>query len=114
MSLCVVNPSAGTKPGNAFIQMIDEPMVKHKYSFKAGRFMSPQSIILSDREKQVIKLSANGYSVPDIASILFVSVNTVKYHKKNIYKKLGVNNISEAIFFALSNEFRSSIQDVER
>jgi len=47
---------------------------------------------LSDRESQVANLIILGISYKQIASRLFISENTVKFHCKNIYKKLNVNN----------------------
>jgi LuxR family maltose regulon positive regulatory protein len=44
------------------------------------------------RELEILTLVANGSSNSEIADQLFVSNNTVKYHLKNLYGKLGVNN----------------------
>jgi DNA-binding NarL/FixJ family response regulator len=47
---------------------------------------------LSKREKEIIHYIAKGYSNPEIAERLFVSINTVKTHLTNIFNKLNVNN----------------------
>jgi LuxR family maltose regulon positive regulatory protein len=52
---------------------------------------------LSERELEVLHLIAGGLTNPEIASRLFISLNTVKAHCKNIYGKLGVNNRMQAI-----------------
>ena len=44
------------------------------------------------RELEILTLVANGSSNSEIADQLYVSTNTVKYHLKNLYGKLGVNN----------------------
>ena len=44
------------------------------------------------RELEILALVANGSSNSEIADQLYVSNNTVKYHLKNLYGKLGVNN----------------------
>jgi len=50
---------------------------------------------LSDREVEVMQLLAKRLSNAEIAEKLFVSTNTVKYHVKNLYSKLGVTSRSE-------------------
>ena len=52
---------------------------------------------LSARELDVLRLLGTDLDGPDIARALFVSVNTVRTHTKNIYAKLGVNNRRAAV-----------------
>ncbi len=52
---------------------------------------------LSGREKEMLQSLFNGISNREIAGRLFVSENTVKFHLKNIYSKLGVGNRLQAI-----------------
>jgi LuxR family maltose regulon positive regulatory protein len=52
---------------------------------------------LSQREKEMLQLLANGVSNKEIGAKLFVSENTVKFHLKNIYSKLGVCSRLQAI-----------------
>ncbi|MCX7882458.1 MAG: LuxR C-terminal-related transcriptional regulator [Brevinematales bacterium] len=47
---------------------------------------------LSDREKKLVKLIQKGFSNEEIASSLYVSVDTVKKSISHLYRKLGVNN----------------------
>lgn len=56
---------------------------------------------LSLREKEVINLLANGNNYQQIADQLFISVDTVRHHIKNIYKKLHVHTQSEAVAKAI-------------
>jgi LuxR family maltose regulon positive regulatory protein len=52
---------------------------------------------LSARELEVLRMLRSDLSGPDIANHLFVSVNTLRTHTRNIYVKLGVNNRREAV-----------------
>jgi len=52
---------------------------------------------ITDRENDVLLLIAKGYKNAKIAETLFISVNTVKYHTKNIFIKLDVKNRIEAV-----------------
>jgi DNA-binding NarL/FixJ family response regulator len=62
---------------------------------------------LSDRELDILRLVAEGLSNVEIASRLFVTGQTVKFHLSNIYRKLGVANRTEATRFA----YRSGLVD---
>lgn len=55
---------------------------------------------LSNREKEVLKLIANGLVSKQIADKLFISVNTVNTHRQHIIEKLNVSNTAEAIRYA--------------
>ncbi|MFH1194389.1 MAG: response regulator transcription factor [bacterium] len=52
---------------------------------------------LSGRESQILNLMSNGKSYNTIAETLFLSVDGVRYHIRNIYEKLQVHSRSEAI-----------------
>jgi LuxR family maltose regulon positive regulatory protein len=52
---------------------------------------------LSDRDKEIYSLLLEGLRNKDIANNLQISENTVKFHLKNLYGKLGVTNRSKAI-----------------
>lgn len=52
---------------------------------------------LTKREKEVVDLISKGLSNAKIAKELFISINTVKYHTKNIFQKLEVESRIEII-----------------
>jgi DNA-binding CsgD family transcriptional regulator len=61
-------------------------------------------IELSDREKEIIQYSIRGYAINEIAEKLFISPDTVKFHRKKMFEKMDVANISEAISYATVNK----------
>ncbi|MEK7788636.1 MAG: response regulator transcription factor [Planctomycetota bacterium] len=56
---------------------------------------------LTDREKQVLKLIAEGHTHKEIADMLNISAKTVIAHQTNLTEKLGISNRSALIRFAL-------------
>lgn len=60
-----------------------------------------EDIELSEREKEVLQLLANGNNYQEIADTLYISVDTVRHHIRNIYKKLHVHSQSEAVAKAI-------------
>lgn len=56
---------------------------------------------LTDREKEVLELVATGITNREVAQRLFISINTVKVHLRNIYTKLGADSRTEATIVAV-------------
>jgi DNA-binding NarL/FixJ family response regulator len=86
---------------------------------KGGRFFSSQikevlvndpspatavnEVILTRREKDILRLIAEGYSTKEIADRLFLSINTVETHRKNMLFKSGLRNMAHLIKWAIEN-----------
>jgi DNA-binding NarL/FixJ family response regulator len=56
--------------------------------------------VLSSREKEVLVLIADGFTNPQIAGKLFISLHTVDSHRKNLLTKFAVNNTASLIKLA--------------
>ena len=52
---------------------------------------------LSERELEVLQLIAEGLTNPEIAARLYISLNTVKVHTRNINGKLDAHNRTQAV-----------------
>ena len=57
--------------------------------------------ILTQTEKEIVKLIAIGKTTKEIAAERFSSIHTVTTHRKNIFRKLGINTAHEAVKYAL-------------
>ena len=57
---------------------------------------------LSEREVEIIKLAAKGFSNKQIADELFLSIHTVYTHRKNIMRKLSIKSPVELVLYALN------------
>ncbi len=66
---------------------------------------------LTEREKEIIKLSATGLPVKIIADNLHLSKRTVEKHRSNIMAKTGTNNIIEAILFINKHNHSFQVTD---
>ncbi|WP_246000405.1 LuxR C-terminal-related transcriptional regulator [Pontibacter diazotrophicus] len=64
--------------------------LKHKLLIKS----------LRQRELEVLTLVCKGFSTKEIAEKLFISINTVSTHRKNIQHKLGTNNVADLVSLA--------------
>lgn len=56
---------------------------------------------LTQREKQILPLIAEGKSNKEIAGLLDLSVNTVAVHRANIMEKLGIHRTAELVLYAV-------------
>lgn len=68
---------------------------------------SCESVVLSERENEIIKLIAEGNTNPQIADQLFLSSHTVNTHRKNIMGKLGVKNTAGIVMYAVKTNLVS-------
>jgi DNA-binding CsgD family transcriptional regulator len=59
---------------------------------------------LSEREKQLLLMIAGGLKTSEIAVKMHISEGTVDKHRKNITKKLNVNNTAQAVAHAIRNK----------
>ena len=59
--------------------------------------------LLTEREREILKLIAREYSNRDIAAELFISERTVETHRKNIFSKTGTSSLVGLIKFAYAN-----------
>jgi len=57
--------------------------------------------LLTDREKEVLHLLAEGRSNKEVAAVLDVGVSTVETHRANLMQKLGLHNTAEIVLYAV-------------
>jgi DNA-binding NarL/FixJ family response regulator len=65
----------------------------------------PRLDCLTDREKDVLKLLAEGKSSKEIASELFISIRTVEHHRASIAKRLNIKNKVDLVKYAISKGY---------
>lgn len=80
-------------------QLVDDFRTRIKSTTRLPRFAT-----LTTREKEVLKLLAEGNSVKEIASNLTLSVKTVEAHKFNLMRKLDIHNKSQLVQYAIQKK----------
>lgn len=118
--------AACMEAGAAGYVLKDVPATQLVYAIKAvangGRYLSPGAMggivdrylrggqrvetrydLLTDREREILKLLADGLSVKDIGVRLALSVKTVDVHKTNLMRKLGIHDRASLIRYAIQH-----------
>ncbi|WP_072961171.1 response regulator transcription factor [Chryseobacterium arachidis] len=101
-ALCNVSLSLSKSSGNITVISNKSDSV-WKYCHNEKKWLEESKIRLTDRETEVIRLYLQGYSISEIASQLFISIDTVKWHRRKLFEKLNVKNIMEAIAHLVIN-----------
>jgi len=60
-----------------------------------------EKTLLTATEKEILKDIASGKTTKEIAALRYISIHTVMTHRKNIFRKIDVNNIHEATKYAM-------------
>ncbi len=76
-----------------------------KTTFKSKSDLSSPFQILSSREREVLKLIAEGKTNSDVGDILRISPKTAKCHRANIMNKLDIHKVNELVSYAIKNGF---------
>ena len=80
-------------------------------SFEVGKAMqlnknlTSEYPLLTKREKEILKFISEGFTNIQIAGKLFISIDTVDTHRKNLHNKLNVKNTATLIRVAIENNF---------
>lgn len=89
------------------LDAIERVMSNKSYFDMIRDFVEPNThpvYNLSEREVEITRLIVNGLTSSEIADKLFLSEHTVKTHRKNIFRKIGINSISQLTSFAINNQ----------
>lgn len=66
-----------------------------------SKVQSPK-LELTPREREVLRAIAEGHASKTIAGNLGISENTVEAHRRNLYAKLGIHSIAQAVRVAVN------------
>ncbi|HVO64684.1 MAG TPA: response regulator transcription factor [Terriglobales bacterium] len=87
-------------------------MVLDGYLDQSGSRPHRSQSLLTNREREIVRLVAEGKSTREISALLGVSAKTAETHRSNIMRKLKLHSVSELILYAIRNgilpvEFKS-------
>jgi len=99
LALCTISMSARSAPGYIIMKKSGSKSY-YEYSLDKHKWIKKEGITLSETERDVLILSAQGYTMNDIADKLCKSIDTIKACKRTLFSKMGVKNIAEALSYA--------------
>jgi len=102
-AMCIVSISHHKNAGNVYIhkQGTDETW---ELSIENNVWRKSEKPKLTKREIEVLRLHAQGLTINQIAEKIFVSSDTVKYYRRQVFGRLGVSNMVEALSYAVHNK----------
>lgn len=99
LALYTISMSSRNTPGHIIMKKYDSKSY-YEYALEKHKWIKKEGITLSEAERDVLILSAQGYTMNDIADKLCKSVDTIKAYKRALFSKLEVKNIAEALSYA--------------
>lgn len=99
LALCTISMSARNTPGHIIMKRSNAQSY-YEYSLEIHKWIKKEGITLSETERDVLILSAQGYTMNDIADKLCKSIDTIKACKRALFSKMDVKNIAEALSYA--------------
>ncbi|RHH07923.1 LuxR family transcriptional regulator [Bacteroides fragilis] len=103
LALCVISIAPHKKRRGIIIRK-EGADTQYTYDFIEHKWETINIVKLSDIDIDILRFSEQGLSNQEIADILFYDVNSIKFHKKQIFRKLKVKSIKEAIDYAYNNK----------
>lgn len=98
--MCVISYSARKDIGPVLAQKSHSPFY-WEYSREGHKWRKNSIGTLCDEERLILLLSAQGYKMNEISERIYKSLDTVKFYKRRLFEKMEVNNITEALAYAL-------------
>ncbi len=102
-AICIVSLSNQRQSGNITVSKNGDDSIS-MYDLGKECWIKAPKKRLTEREKEILQLSLRAYTINEIGEQLFITPDTIKFHRKKIFEKLEVSNITEAISFATMNK----------
>ena len=99
--LCAVSASAAKESGNAYLRKKGES-VFYEFFFNEHKWKMQRVAKINQIEMRILQLSAQGYTMEQIAEKICKSVDSVKTYKRQLFKKTQSNNIAGTLMYNLN------------
>jgi DNA-binding CsgD family transcriptional regulator len=98
IAMCGVSLSSHKTSGHIELRIVGSPKC-WEYSLESHRWEEGEGVVLSEEEKCMLRLSAEGLTMSQISKKMCKSVDSLIFYRRNLFEKLNVKNITEAISF---------------
>lgn len=102
-SLCIVSISHKQEAGNVIINK-EGSTAFWEFDLLKGVWIAKEKSKLKEKELEILRLYAQGFTINQIAKKMFVSPDTIKYYRRKIFENFDVKNFAEALSFAIDNK----------
>jgi len=89
-----------TIPAVYNLELTPRALERLKQLQRFARQNRPRFNLLSEREREVLSLICRDFKNEDIARHLYLSVHTIRTHRNNIWRTLGISSVVEAVRWA--------------
>ena len=100
--------NAAQKEDKFFCRKVLDLVLESKGRLSNSFLENCEPIELSDRETEILKHIAEGFTNKEIADLLFLSTHTVNTHRKNIMNKLDISNTAGLVMYAVKENIISA------
>jgi DNA-binding NarL/FixJ family response regulator len=88
----------------AIRQIVDASVIHRPLTPRDGASPASRQSVLSEKEVAVLVELCHGHTNKEIAARLWLSEQTVKFHLRNVYRKLGIKSRTEALRYAYDHD----------
>ncbi len=100
----LVNAIGVVNKQDIYVSPTLETPIMRDFVHMARQVTNNHTSILTDREREILQLIAEGMTNQKIADLLCISINTVDTHRKNIMSKLNIHSIAGLVKYAIKHK----------
>ena len=102
LALCILTMSSSKKCGQEIILKKHKSRTYFQLHLETRKWCRKTAPLLSDDEKDILRLAAQGLSYKEMADMFLRSPHTIKSYRKNLLEKIDASNFNEAIIRAIN------------